>query len=785
MVDKMIFALFVFILVFSPTAFGSVEEWSQLVMEGGSLLLCLLILLQYRVEKRGFYRPPGLLLLLCFLMIPVLQFIPLPVDMVSFISPKAYEIYSGALGETGLPEFIPLSLSLKGTLHELLRFLSYGAFYFSTVQILASRENFRRVLVAIVVFASILALFSIVQHLLPNGRIYWLRPLTQGGTPFGPYVNRNHYAGLMEMIFPLVVALFFYYRPVVVYGRFRERLAGVLSQMRTNLHLLTGFSALLIALSVFLSLSRGGIVSISLSMMIFGLLIIVMEGKGRRGLLIMFLFMLILLAVGWFGWDPIFDRFSRIRGQEGEIAELRLRIWGDVLKGIGDFWTAGSGFGSFVHLYPLYQGFSGDRIATHAHNDFLELLLEGGIGGFLIFGVFIFIILRNSWGRYLHRRDPLARYLFIGALSGVSAILFHSVTDFNLHIGANGLYFAFLLGVVVSASATRFHGRREMMSLLPVRHVRKYSPAIISITLIITALLLVKTGTIIGEVKFRQFKRVFPSKDKTAVSSVALRRLAVSAVMADPLEPSYRYALGQTFIIDGDLEGAIPHITEAVRLNPLKGEYLQGLGTLFLSLGESGKGEALLRRGSVVQRQKLELLERYASWLLAQGRKEEGVRLIKEGMEREPKRAGELFSLMILGGLGDDDIRSAIPEKFFPIFRFGEYLEATGKFSKAEAAYLRALSLYPLQEAPRPYYYQRVVRFYLKRKEREKAIRLLNEAVKVIPGDPGLRISLGRLYEEEGILYRAIEEYRKGLLLAPDNLFLRNRLEELLGRGPL
>jgi len=785
LVEKLIFGLYVFILIFSPLAFGAVEDWSQLVMEAGSLLVCLLILLQYRREKRGFYRPPGLLLLLCFLMIPVLQLIPLPAVMVSYISPKAYEIYSGALRETGLPGFIPLSLSLKGTLHELLRFLSYGAFYFSTVQILASRENFRRVLAVLVVFASILALFSIVQHLLFNGRIYWLRPLTQGGTPFGPYVNRNHYAGLMEMIFPLVVALFFYYRPVMVYGRFRERLAGVLSQMRTNLHVLTGFSAILIAVSVFLSLSRGGIVSISLSMMIFGLLILIGEGMGRRGLLIMLLFLVILLAVGWFGWDPIFERFSRIRGQEGEIAELRLQIWRDMLEGIGDFWLVGSGFGSFIHLYPLYQGFSGDKIATHAHNDILELCLEGGVVALLIFGGFIFVILRESWRRYHQRKDPFARYLFIGALSGVYAIIFHSITDFNLHIGANGLYFAFLLGVVVSASATRFHGRREMMSLLPVRHVRKYSPAIISITLIITALLLVKTGAVIGEVKFRQFKKVFPSKDKAAVSSVELRRLAVSAVMADPLEPAYRYALGQTFINEGDLEGAIPYITEAVRLNPLNGEYLQSLGTLFLSLGESGKGEALLRRGSVVQRQKLELLERYASWLLAQGRKEEGVRLIKEGMEREPKRAGELFSLMILGGLGDDEIRSAIPEKFFPIFRFGEYLEATGKFSEAEAAYIMALSLYPLQETPRPYYYQRVVRFYLKRKEREKAIRLLNEAVKVIPGDPGLRISLGRLYEEAGIQYRAIEEYRKGLLLAPENVFLRKRLEELLGRGPL
>jgi hypothetical protein len=56
LVEKLIFGLYVFILIFSPLAFGAVEDWSQLVMEAGSLLVCLLILLQYRREKRGFYQ---------------------------------------------------------------------------------------------------------------------------------------------------------------------------------------------------------------------------------------------------------------------------------------------------------------------------------------------------------------------------------------------------------------------------------------------------------------------------------------------------------------------------------------------------------------------------------------------------------------------------------------------------------------------------------------------------------------------------------------------------------
>ena len=82
--------------------------------------------------------------------------------------------------------------------------------------------------------------------------------MTLGGSLFGPYVNRNHYAGLMEMVFPLILGLFLFYIPQVRYGTLREKVARLFNLQKTNIYLLLGFVAVLVATSVFLTLRGPG-----------------------------------------------------------------------------------------------------------------------------------------------------------------------------------------------------------------------------------------------------------------------------------------------------------------------------------------------------------------------------------------------------------------------------------------------------------------------------------------------------------------------------------------------
>lgn len=219
---KIAFAIFIFVLIFAPLAFGTVEQWSLTVMETFSILAFFLLLLENLKHKdSSLYEIPGVIPLLLLLAYILIQLIPLPSGIIKVISPETYNLYR----DTSINEpqtWITLSINKKATLMEFFRIAAYVAFYILAVQLLTKKDILKKTIAVVVIFASLLSFLGLLQHILSNNKIYWLRELTQGGTPFGPYVNRNHYAGLMEMIFPLVLSLFLFYKPHVTYNSSRK-----------------------------------------------------------------------------------------------------------------------------------------------------------------------------------------------------------------------------------------------------------------------------------------------------------------------------------------------------------------------------------------------------------------------------------------------------------------------------------------------------------------------------------------------------------------------------------
>ena len=146
------------------------------------------------------------------------------------------------------------------------------------------------------------------------------------------------------------------------------------------------------------------------------------------------------------GFGPIIDRFFLI-GED----DSRLSIWRDSLAIVKDH-PLGIGLGNFRYVFPVYNvsNFSETRY-LYAHNDYLQLLVEAGIPGFLalVSGFSIFL------GKSIHRlrqmksyHDPWRYFLAVGALSGLISLAFHSFFDFNLHIPANLIYFVTLIAIV-------------------------------------------------------------------------------------------------------------------------------------------------------------------------------------------------------------------------------------------------------------------------------------------------------------------------------------------------
>ncbi|GAG56979.1 unnamed protein product, partial [marine sediment metagenome] len=451
------FYLLIFILIFAPLAYGTTGPIAMTIVQSLVLSALLWVVVEAFLGRRKLYRPPCLLPLGLLGGLMLLQAVPLPPGLLKLISPVTWLRYTDTVWQLQPDVWMPLTVNLQRTLEALLTFVTCCAFYFLACQILSNGRLQVRTVRVVAFFASLYALLAILEALAPNGQILWLlKPWpAYAGKPFGTFVNGNHYAGLMGMLLPLVIALFLAEKPLTRYGSWRERTIDFITDPQLDKHLLSGLGALLIAVSIFLSLSRGGILSTLGALLLFALLLLWKEQGHRRALIMLLFVAALFFAIGVFGWQPIFDAFARIRNLQGEISDGRLSYWQDCLALWRDFPVLGSGFGSFIDSYAGYQTiFQGEHVVDHAHNDYVELLTDAGLSGVLLALWVVFSMLRGTLPGLRRRRKAFSVLLYFGSLTGLSALLLHSLTDFNLHIGANSLYFAFLGSLLVSAATT-------------------------------------------------------------------------------------------------------------------------------------------------------------------------------------------------------------------------------------------------------------------------------------------------------------------------------------------
>ena len=241
---RTVYGLYLFVLIFAPLAIGTVEQWSLTIMESAIFAALLSFFFIKKGKNLHLYAVPGMVPVILLLGWFLLQIVPLPPGVVGFVSPSTYNLYSETVGVDRPLSWISLAINRKAAITEFFRISSYCAFYFITVQLLSDRVYLKKTVQLVIIFASLYSLFSIVQHLTSNNKIFWFRELSQGGTPFGSYVNRNHYAGLMEMLFPVAIGIFLYYKPRISYGSFLERLRELVRGTHVHTYILIGFSSI-------------------------------------------------------------------------------------------------------------------------------------------------------------------------------------------------------------------------------------------------------------------------------------------------------------------------------------------------------------------------------------------------------------------------------------------------------------------------------------------------------------------------------------------------------------
>jgi O-antigen ligase/tetratricopeptide (TPR) repeat protein len=799
---KLSFETYLFwgILIFSPLAFGSVEPWSLAIMEGGAFLTLFLVL----IRKRVIVAVPGFTPLMIFLAYMLFQLIPLPQELVKFISPSAYKIYGETIALVDPGAWMPLTLNRRETLSEFFRYAAYAAFYIAGIQLLTGKRILERTVYILAGFTTLFALFAILQHFTTNGKMLWVVAVPNRSF-FGTYVNRNHYAGFIGMLFPVVVSLFLCMKPAVCYTTLRERIVEFFSQFRSNIYVLLGFSSLLIAVSLFLCCSRGGIVSMCIALSFLGGLLAFRIRNLKAGLTLCVLFLLILFSVGWFGWDPIFNRFKGIRDTSGEIKEGRLSIWQDSRGIVDDFPVTGTGFGSFDTIFPAY-GRSPEGITfTYSHNDYIELAVDGGIIACLLAGWFLLAVLSRSVRLFLKRHDPFSIYLCGGCYAGVLSILLHSFADYNLRVGANGLIFFGLLGLMVSTAHTRLRGSQQASLLHPLRAF----PArwiLIPVGILFLGAISFNIGAQMGNGSLSPGWRTLREINSAQNRITGVRRLLDRATLfgshepaggqnepidllhrldwairLDPLNSLYPLLKAGFLLLHADnSDAARPYYEAAIRLKPSDGSYLGELALFYSKKPEQHPlAEKLFLSAIKYHGVNPDGHKEYGLWLLEQGRMEEGLSQLKSAIALAPAGTKSYIDLLIARQIDLADIPKAFPDRVQPYLIYADYLIEKNAQDLAEAIYIKAMGFVQNEEKVKAEWFYPPSRFYEKSGNIELAIGILTDGITLLPENTGLRLKVAALYEKIKITYRAQEEYKKVLLMDPGNREAKKRLAQL------
>ncbi len=465
--EKIAFILYLAGIVVGVLFFGAVHTWAYtlvfLMVIAASLLLIRDSIVRPEIpspEQEGGQagRPRPCLrwiktdldpLFFFFLAFLILQMVPLPPWLLSLISPEA-KIAGGmsqpaqtALDPAALEVvWRPLAPCIYPVRMSLIRWIVYGLLCFGLIRCLNSRSRIETAVVVLLLLGSFDAIYGILQAYSGHGHVWWFKFIAYGRDVSGTFLNRNVFAGFMEMTITLTVA----YAAATIGGRknrhsdsgssrqgrsLKKRFLAFFSENTQNYkRILVIFAGGVMGLGLILSSSRGGIIATTAALLLMGVVFYFRKSERRTGRIILLLFGIAMIFSLHAGIDYTVGRFHFFDRD----AELR---WARAKKAIAlfkDYELAGVGIGNFRHAYGRYQDpIDKNLYVDYAHNDYAQFLSEAGIAGaLLLLAGFIWYAVRTLrlWRR---RSSSLAVYLGIAPFVALFAIAIHAVSDYNLH----------------------------------------------------------------------------------------------------------------------------------------------------------------------------------------------------------------------------------------------------------------------------------------------------------------------------------------------------------------
>jgi hypothetical protein len=440
----------VVVVAWGAISFGAVYPWAYWPLTGAGLILGLAGAVRGKAWDDPRTRALGLALAATAVAIG-LQLVALPYSLLSRMSPgldRFLRQFTVAYHPASLHS---ISIGPESTAVALALFVSLAVLLIGTIR--SMRQVGLEWLVGqLMGLGAALALFGVVQQAFLDTQaplVYGFWQPQPGSAPYGPFINKNHFAGWMVMVLPMVAG--YAYALFLQSPRPQER--GLASWLRWVLtvdasrFVLVSAVCLAMSLTVVLTGSRSGIVCLSLALGVLGTRMWRSLAVSRRRMMVLvYLGLIVVGAIAWGGVDTLAARFATAPSH----AEGRLSAWRDAGSIIEDFPWFGTGLGTYGQAMLVYQTSDRASMYVQAHNDYVQLLAEGGalvtipaivVGVFLVSG----IRRRMRSGQ----DDLLTRWVRTGAVAGLIGIAAQSLVEFSLQMPGNTVLFVVLLAVAL------------------------------------------------------------------------------------------------------------------------------------------------------------------------------------------------------------------------------------------------------------------------------------------------------------------------------------------------
>ena len=439
--SAIIFYSLLVLLPLTAIPYGTVEPWWVSLFECGVFMIAVLGIVQafiaddFKLHDLKLFAP--LLALTLFVLFQSLMILP----------GRAQEISN-----------VAISTDPYGTRMFALKLFALIVFGFLLLRHSSNERRLRRLIYVVIAIGVASALFGILRKSFQQDAGFLLPGLPNNNRGFAQFINRNHFAFLIEMTFGLTLG-------VMIGEAGRRRKLIVFAAI-----------AILLWASLVASGSRGGILATFCQVLFLGVLLDpvrhflkhsktdrtrlqnLLGGVALRVLLIVCLVAAFAYGVVWIGGESVVTNFELAapnfsqQGQDQRENTSRKQIWASTWDAFKANPIAGVGAAGYWIGIRKYHDATGEYTPQEAHNDYLELLASGGIIGTALVIWFLAVFLSRA-RRSLKSSHWFPRAASLGALTGLFGVAIHSFVDFGLHITSNALIACALLVIAVQQPA--------------------------------------------------------------------------------------------------------------------------------------------------------------------------------------------------------------------------------------------------------------------------------------------------------------------------------------------